>query len=85
VLQATLQHCFDKHRVVVNCTEDRKHFVERLHGVLEADLPRLNITLYGRFAHQLSDQIIGDHMGPNLVPNAMRFFAAQVLHLHGSF
>jgi hypothetical protein len=84
VLQATLQHCFDKLRVIVYCPEYRKHFVERLHGVLEADLPRLNFALHGCFAHQLSDQIMGDHMGPNLVSNAMWFFAASVIHLHSS-
>jgi hypothetical protein len=85
VRQATHQHCFDKLREVVNDAKDRVYLVERLRGVVEADLPRLNLVLSGRFKHQLSNQVIGDHMGPNLIANAMRFFATQMLHLHRGF
>lgn len=71
--------------MIFNRAENRKHLVECLHRVLEANLPWLNISLYRCLAHELPNQVVRNHVGANLVAYAMRFFASQVLHLHVGF
>ena len=85
MLQATFEHRLTKFSVIFNRAQDRQHLVECLHGALKADLPRLNVAFHRRFAHELPNQVVPDHVGAYLVAYPMRFLAPQVLHLHDGF
>ena len=63
MLHATLEQGLTKFCVIFNRAQDRQHPVECLHGALKADLPRLNIAFYRRFAHELPNQVVPDHVG----------------------
>ena len=68
--------------MIFNRTEDWKHLIESLHGVLEAYVPWPYFALHGNFAHELPNQVVRNHLGSNLIANAMWFFASQMFHLH---
>jgi hypothetical protein len=50
--------------------------------LLEADLPWLDISFLCSFAHDLTNQVIGNHVSANLIANSVWFLASQVFHLH---
>ena len=62
MLQTTVQHRVTKFRVIFNRAKNRKHLVECLHRALKTNLPRLNISLFRRFAHELPNQIVRNHV-----------------------
>ncbi len=47
--------------MIFNRTEDWKHLIESLHGVLKTYLPWLHFALHGSFAHELPNQVVRNH------------------------
>lgn len=79
---ATLQHLLAKILMIFNRCEERQHLIECLQGVLETNLPGLRVSHHRCLTHELSNQVICNHVGTNLVSYPMRLLASQVFHLH---
>ena len=56
---------------------------ESLKRCLEADGSWGNGMLDGGLGHDGADQVVSQHMRPNLLPNELGSFAAQDVHLQG--
>lgn len=48
----------------------RSPFASQLHGMFEAQLPRMNVRIERRLRHQQTDQIVGEQMNPQFLPRA---------------
>ena len=57
----------------------------KLHGVLEAQLPRMNIRIKSCLRHQQADQVIGEQMNPQFLFDHPRREAAQDFNAQGGF
>ena len=57
----------------------------QLHGMLEAQLPRMNVRIERRLCHQQADQVIGEQMNPQFLFDHPRREAAQDFNAQGGF
>ena len=67
-----------RHAVV----ERWEELVQRLHRPFEADVVRTDTGPERGFRHHLSNQIVRQQVRVEFVANAVRCFAAEVVHLH---
>ena len=56
-----------------------------LHGVLEAEGPRRCVMLCRCLSHDRANEIVREHMRPDLFTHQFRSFAAQHVHLQSLF
>ena len=56
-----------------------------LHGVLKAELTRVQVRFKRCLGHQQTDQVVRKHMSPDLFANKLRSLATQYIHLQSHF